>query len=749
MSDLTFRVDADIASLKKALASARREASAGLAAIGGVGSLLTGAGIVVAAQNAISSYVDRSKDIARLAQLANSSIAEASQLLATGEQFGVTSDKFSDALRNVSQAASKNPDDFKAIGVALTDTEGKARRNIDIFTDVRRTLSAGANDYRTTAAAAKILGRSVEDLYPYLRASEAQVQSVSEAAQTMGLVMSEENVKAALEFAGSMRLAGAQADSFVGSIIAKVLPWLTRVIDESLKVTDRIGASKDRRTWRITEEDSKIPVIGGIANLIGNAADAAFGVPSEQAREIDAYVDKRAQIRADWAKLIEAQLLAGGSGSISLPDLGGSRGRDTAADAMKDHIDAIKAEAAAKEQAARDELETYDRTRAAALDTARKVADAWDKERHRNIDGIREEAAAAQKATQDRVDQMRSQIAEREKQRNAAIAAIRAEMAADDDAFNAREAGRNAERDALNEQLREMDQAKRLEQRATELQAAEDDVAKAKAGEPVRVRSESLAEFQKRHDDWVQQVADAEKHLAEVQKSQADDVAREQIDDKLRAIDEASKADRKAADERKKAHEDEIARIQQESAADQDKTDAVIANLEATSKAQQEAFDAQVKRLSDEADIAKAVSDAKLEAYARETAAHDQQVADNLKALARETDETVAELQRQLELHQRNAQSISNAYPNIERTITAAGPNLIAAAGGFDGIVTPGPLSLAGVSDLAGVTHSLAQGMLSGAGSGLALPTPDVDPRSVRVYLDGREISATVSDHRL
>src|SRR5438034_6172969 len=145
MPDLSFKINADTSGLKKGLEDARGQINRALGSIGGIGGLLTAGGAVAGIEKAVSSHVERAKDIAKLAQLANSSIAEASKLLTTGASFGVTSDKLADALRNVAQAASRNPDLFKAIGVATADANGKARPGIAIFNDIRSTLAGAAN----------------------------------------------------------------------------------------------------------------------------------------------------------------------------------------------------------------------------------------------------------------------------------------------------------------------------------------------------------------------------------------------------------------------------------------------------------------------------------------------------------------------------------------------------------------------------------------------------------------------------
>src|SRR5436190_404415 len=165
-------------------------------------------------------------------------------------------------------------------GVATADANGKARPGIAIFNDIRSTLAGAANDYRTTAGAAEILGRSVEDLYPFLRASDDQVAKVTQSAQEMGLVMSEEDVKATLAFAGSMQVAAAQGDALAQHLTGTLIPVLGNVAEAALNAWDMVSQLATVRNSRVTEEDSKIPFFGGVANEVGNLADLMFGRPT-------------------------------------------------------------------------------------------------------------------------------------------------------------------------------------------------------------------------------------------------------------------------------------------------------------------------------------------------------------------------------------------------------------------------------------------------------------------------------------
>jgi hypothetical protein len=768
--DLSFRVGADIGPLRRAIGDARREITRGLGSIGGIGGLLTGAGLAAGATKAVTDHVERAKDIAKLAQLANASIAEASKLLATGQVFGVTSDKMADALRNVTQVASSQPDLFKDIGVATEDASGKSRQAIDIFNDVRRAVSEGGNDYGTTTAAAKIFGRSVSDIYPFLRASEEQVKATTERLQQMGVVMSTDDVDAALAFAGSLKVAEMHGQALSSQIAGVLIPILGGLAEAAMVAGDMLGAMISTGSGNGVQNffrslDAVLHTNSGRTRIdeFGNRITEYDKGPGRTAEEgellakLNAQVAAKEKIRADFAKLAKLGLTGGAGGSFEFPALGGGgRGRDTVADAMRDEIDAIRDKAKTQEQTTRDALEAHKRERESAIESARDVADAWEKERRRNIEAVRDGADAHQEATRDRIQQIREEIAEREKQRSRAIAAIRDEIEAERSAFDEREAARQAQRDAITAELQALDERDRDEDRAAALQTARDQVAAALAEEPVRIRSESLDEFRDRHQQWTEQLAEAERRLAELQEQQAEEVAREAIEAKLREVDAATNADRQELDVARAAHEQRLALIEAEEEREREAAEAAIERLEKVAAETQKQFEAQLERLEAEAELERAVSDARIEEMQRQLRAHTAQVEAEIEAKQRETEATLSELEKQLTAHQRVGAAIAAAHQNIQRTITytvvtngvaagavIAGPRmggLREFATGGSGIITQPTLLVnarTGQAYASVAEHGPEEFAFGGAGSR--------GRDEIHIYLDGREMQAVIS----
>jgi hypothetical protein len=549
LPDLNFRIGADIRPLQSAINQARREITRGLGSIGGVGGLLTGAGVAAGLQKAVTDHVQRATEIAKLAQLANASIAEASRLLATGEQFGATGDLMAAAMKNVASAAATQPELFKAIGVATTDATGAGRRNIDMFNDLRKVLSTGANDYKTVAAATDILKKSTGDLYPFLRATETQVQAVAAAAADMGLVMSEDDVAAALAFAGSMKVAEAQGSALSQMIATALIPKLADLTEAAFTAGDMLQQLFTQAPKGGLLND--VPILGGLQNFVTNSIDILAGNPTDSLRRINDVVNQRAKIRADFARLAGANLLNPGGGSFEFPTPGG-KGRDAVADAMHDRIDAIKETAKAQEQATRDALQNYEREKQGIIDatTAEKdvVRSGFD-ERIRQIQDLAD--------AEDQAHQMRDR--------------------AHEDAIN-----------ALREQVRGTQELVDLERSRADVADAEAAAASERSVEIFRGAGQSANDYGRAVRDQQKRIADADKRVAETKKKLEQDTAKSGIEARIRAIETERAADARLMEDKKAASAELLKNTRRQMDEEQAAYQARIDGMQAELKAEQQ-----------------------------------------------------------------------------------------------------------------------------------------------------------------
>lgn len=83
---------------------------------------------------------------------------------------------------------------FKALGVRVTDANGKLRNNQDVFGEVIDALGKMDNETQRDAYAMQIFGKSAQDLNPLIKAGGEQIAALAQEAHDMGYVLEDETL---------------------------------------------------------------------------------------------------------------------------------------------------------------------------------------------------------------------------------------------------------------------------------------------------------------------------------------------------------------------------------------------------------------------------------------------------------------------------------------------------------------------------------------------------------------------------
>jgi ribosomal protein L20A (L18A) len=680
------------AAIQGALAFAKYAAAAAAAAIG----------------KAIKDQLDLAASIREVQRESGASRDTAAALVSQLEVLGVSADGLGIMFRTLNAQMQNSPEQFAALGISLKNADGSARSAFDVFMDLRRVLAESRGDSATLTVANELLGRSYQDLLPLLNASEEDLRAIEQAASDAGVILSGPAQQATEDLANAqigLQTSLSSVAQTISDILIPALADMTEAAAVGIDMLAALATTAHAGNWA-----KDVPILGGLINVLGGAQDILMGNSTDQLAAVNEQVNRKEKARAQIAAILNKQRTSSGQARTG-PSLAGATssalagGKASSEQAARDEIDAIREAGRVREQAMRDALELYQREREAAIDTARTVAQARQQQARDEIDATRKSQQVRAEARRDEIDALRDDMAARDRARDSQVRAIREVMDVERSAFDARQKERDAARGALEEQLAAMEQEDRERGRAADLQKALDEKAASAAEEPVRVRSESLEDFTKRHAEWTQRMADADAALAALQVEQARDVERERLEAQVGAIDAAGQADREQQDARQAAHEAELSRISKEAEADQLLTDQKVAAITTVMEAEQKGFDQHLELLETVAESEQRVSDARIDSMQRELDARTQQEQDEIEALRRETDATVAELQTRLQQHQTTAAAISASYPNIQRTVTytvqtvgtapgtgggGGGGSYIAAAGGYEGMVGPG-----------------------------------------------------------
>lgn len=285
LATLVVRLEAQTAQydkkLEQATAQLRAFKRANDSALAGLGSKLAAAfsvGAVIAWGRAV---VDNASTLNNLSQATGVSVESLSALQYAAKSAGVPIEGLSAGLRAlaktmteaVGNASSEAAAAFAAMGVALTDSNGRMRATDAVLADVADRFASYRDGAQKSALAQAILGRGGADLIPVLNGGAAGLKEMADRAREAGLIMSTDTAKGLDDFGNKL---GEVKDSLVlglGSAIAEqLLPSLNNLGNQ----WDRAG-DKTRAYQGVAEVVANFVRVMASAVLVAGEALKAFG----------------------------------------------------------------------------------------------------------------------------------------------------------------------------------------------------------------------------------------------------------------------------------------------------------------------------------------------------------------------------------------------------------------------------------------------------------------------------------------
>lgn len=126
---------------------------------------------------------------------------------------------------------------FKKLGVQVKDNNGKLRTADDIFNDTVRALQKMKNPTEKMILANRLFGRSASELRPLLNQSAESVDNLREKANELGLIISDEDIKNAVEYKDTMDTFSRYFEAKFGSSIMKIMPDISKGMEDIIKIT--------------------------------------------------------------------------------------------------------------------------------------------------------------------------------------------------------------------------------------------------------------------------------------------------------------------------------------------------------------------------------------------------------------------------------------------------------------------------------------------------------------------------------
>ena len=179
-------------------------------------------------------------EIAKASKRTGISVEELSKLRYAAGQQDVAFGELTNGLRflarnmdNASKGMKESKEAFDALGISVTDADGELRPVGEVLLEVADGMKRTTNQTERTALAMAVFGRSGAQMLPFIQEGSGSIEELTERAEKLGLVMSEETAAAAEEFGDRWSDMKEQLLQFSVVVTEELLPVL-RDIEEPM-----------------------------------------------------------------------------------------------------------------------------------------------------------------------------------------------------------------------------------------------------------------------------------------------------------------------------------------------------------------------------------------------------------------------------------------------------------------------------------------------------------------------------------
>jgi hypothetical protein len=232
----------------------------------GAGMVAVGTGLLATAISAASTTTDLGREVSKLQRYTGLNAESASKLAYASKMSGVAVEDLAVGIGKLSKTMANSPDKLTKFGVEAKTADGKLRSMTDVLGEVSDKFKKMGPGTESTAAALDLFGKSGANLLPFLLKGKDGIQELSDEADKMGLVLSQDNVDAVKKNIVAQRELSAAVQGAKVQIGNEMLPILTKFTE---LMTGLPGPVKDAI--------GPIVVIGGAVLVTGGAFLLAAG----------------------------------------------------------------------------------------------------------------------------------------------------------------------------------------------------------------------------------------------------------------------------------------------------------------------------------------------------------------------------------------------------------------------------------------------------------------------------------------
>lgn len=251
-------------------------ALAGFGKIAGTAFKAAAAGAALAAGAmgyAVKGAIDHADALSKSAQKAGVTTEALSRLAYAADYSDVSLESLTGGLQKLSKAmadavinkTSASATAFKALGIEITDANGKLRGSDEVFADISDRFARMENGATKTALAMQIFGRSGAEMIPLLNSGGAELKRMADEADRLGITLSTKTGKDAERFNDTLNLIGKVLQGVVNQVMGAALP--------SLQALAQTLADPAFASWVTGFAKIAIDLLNSIAAGAANAAN--------------------------------------------------------------------------------------------------------------------------------------------------------------------------------------------------------------------------------------------------------------------------------------------------------------------------------------------------------------------------------------------------------------------------------------------------------------------------------------------
>lgn len=200
--------------------------------IPGLGAALSAAGMIHFAEEAL----EAGEQMDKLSQRTGVGVEELSAFKYVLDQADIPIEAFALSMKKLSvssvEALDKNSEQaamFRTLGVSVQDANGKMRPTLEIMLSLADKFSKSTDGATKTAAAVKILGKTGDELIPFLNMGRERIVALTQEANRLGLVMSSETAQAAAEASDNIKMLRTGAEAMTVTFVNEAAPAIARI----------------------------------------------------------------------------------------------------------------------------------------------------------------------------------------------------------------------------------------------------------------------------------------------------------------------------------------------------------------------------------------------------------------------------------------------------------------------------------------------------------------------------------------